>query len=192
MSTTAQPYSSLILWTGTTRRWRKKTGAGDGRGGHEDGKEGRRRRRSKNENTPSSTLTIWNRCLHNNTIHNRYAHSHCHLNLSLHWEVPGDGNTEGRAEGEEISTKATSCSQHHQSQNGCRPYQRHCLKKNRLICSSILVRPHESLRAVQLFILTERLWFHHSLQATKMEFARFNSQRSLRVSLTWGKWFSNH
>lgn len=60
-------------------------------------------------------------------------------------------------------------------------------KKNGLICSSILVRPHESLRAVQLFILTERLWFHHSLQATKMEFARFNSQRSLRVSLTWGK-----
>lgn len=60
-------------------------------------------------------------------------------------------------------------------------------KKNRLIFSSILVRPHESLRAVQLFILTERLWFHHSLQATKMEFARFNSQRSLRVSLTWGK-----
>lgn len=119
VSTTTRPYSSLILWTGTTRVGNaKKTGEGkrERRQAKREGEEGNKMKHSLDY----AYICEW--CLHNNTIDNHYRHSHCLLNLVYTEKNLGMGTQKGWLRGEETSIKAMSCSQHHERQNG----NRHC------------------------------------------------------------------
>lgn len=95
VSTTTQPYSSLILWTGTTRGGNvKKTGNRKRRGGQ--GEEGEKEKKIiKRKHTLIYAYTC-DRCLHNNTIDNHYRHSHCLLNLVSTEKYRGMETQKGR------------------------------------------------------------------------------------------------
>lgn len=117
---------------------------------------------------------IWDRCLHNNAIDNRYRHSHCLLNLGFALRSTGVWKHKRNGRGRGDIHKGNILFSTPREPKWLQTLSE-TLLKTRLICSSILVRPHESLRAVQLFVVTERLWFHQPSQATKMEFAGFIS-----------------
>lgn len=177
VSTTTQPYSSLILWTGTTRVGNVRTEQEEGRRTVERRGEGEEGNKMKHI-LAYAYICDW--CLHNNTINNHYRHSHCLLNLVFTEKYGGMEIRKGSAPGEDTSMKATSCSQH---KNGGGI-------KSRPICSSILIWPHESLTAVQLFILTQKPWFHHPSRGAQINFRK--SSESMTFSLTWGQLFLNH
>lgn len=111
-------------------------------------------------------------CLHNNTIDSHYRHSRCLLNLVFtekygKWKNKRDGSGRGNIhEGDVLFSTQKMATDTVKGGVETRP-----------ICSSILIRPHESLKAVQLFILTQKPQFHHPSQGTKIEFAGFILQK---------------
>lgn len=145
------------------------------RQGRWHGKEDRQKGEKEKKEIKWNTLDyayICDWCLHNNTINNHYRHSHCLLNLVYTEKYLGMETQKGWLVGEKTSIKATSCSQHHESQNGSGQSL-----KTRPVSSSILILSYECLTAVQLFTLTQKLWFHHLWQGTKMEFCMIHLGR---------------
>lgn len=127
-------------------------------------------------------------CLHKNTIDTHDRHSHCLLNLVFHQENTGEWKDErvssGRGDAREgdvlFSTRKKK-----------KKMDADTIKdgmKTRPVCSSILIRPHESLTPVQLFILTQKPWFHHPSQGTKNGVRRIYFAKVLRVSHLTSGW----
>lgn len=94
VSTTTQPYSSLILWTGTSRVWNAKKDRAKEAGRRTvkrgEGEEGNQLK----HNLIYSYICDW--CVHDNTADNHYRHSHCLLNLIFTEKYRGMETHKGR------------------------------------------------------------------------------------------------
>lgn len=166
---------------------KRNGGTRRGGGGEEDGKEGEKEKKIiKMKHTLIYAYILW---LMFTQEHHRHSRQTFALSSkpSFHRENTGEWKDErvssGRGDAGEgdvlFSTRKKKKMAADTIKDGM---------KTRPVCSSILIRPHESLTAVQLFILTQKPWFHHPSQGTKNGVCRIYFAKVLRVSYLTSGW----
>lgn len=179
-------YHTTIFQPNTVNRESKgfKQGSGAGAKG-ERGQRGRGGRQQEMKDILTYAY-VCDRCLHDTTTDNHHTTFSLSSKPSNHWKVLGADKQRGplRKWGRPVSVKRTSCSL---SKRKMAVFKRN--KKKRPICSSILARPHESLRTAHLFILAQKQPFHHLPQGATTWFEGFVLQKFVCVILSpaWGR-----
>lgn len=126
-------------------------------------------------------------CVHLWLMLTQYHHQQSLQTFSLsskptfHREISGNGNTKGLAQGDEMSMKATSCSQHRASQKWPPTLFKAALKKKKQ--ANLFIYSH---LASWIFNNCSVIHpgFHHFSQGTKMEITGFILQKFWELGLS--------